>query len=446
MRNAHCKMPSVLITPSDATHIVPASLLLQAGDQSLDVQVKLEKPYVQENDNRVKLSLGAARALGIPTGRYNILSRHDNKIKIGPLVAILTSGSPKHPAPANKKIRMFKDFILKGWKDGIFIYYFFPEDIIWGRGVIHGYTYTPQGKWVSGNYPLPDIVYNRILYRYIENQKGVQKLLERFDRHPGIYLFNRRFLNKWEVYRVLGNDDYTKGWIPETKSYNKPNLRELLLRHQELFLKPCHSSKGLGIVKIERFGGKGYRYARTEWKGQNWIKVPNYSQLNSKLKHHTADYKNYVIQQGVPLARLQGRVFDLRAQAQKNGQGQWVLTGVGVRIAARNRFVTHVPNGGSRADFQEVIQKVFCSPAIQNSIEEELDKICRVVPEVLERKLGISLGVLSLDIGVDSSGRLWILELNSKPARFDEGDIRQRHQRLLLDYFVFAAKENCKGR
>ena len=65
---------------------------------------------------------------------------------------------------------------------------------------------------------------------------------------------------------------------------------------------------------------------------------------------------------------------------------------------------------------------------------------------VLEEGLQIPLGVLSLDIGVDSSGNLWILEINSKPARFDEADIRFKHIKLLIDYFTYAAEHNSKGR
>jgi hypothetical protein len=37
----------------------------------------------------------------------------------------------------------------------------------------------------------------------------------------------------------------------------------------------------------------------------------------------------------------------------------------------------------------------------------------------------LSLGVLSLDIGVDESGIMWVIEVNSKPASFDEDDIRK---------------------
>ena len=445
MRSVHSKKPSVLI-PSSIAAKLPATFLLQAGNRSLAVQAQIDPVGSSDSAHLLKVSPAAARALNIPAYSHRILRESEKGIKIGPIVAILTSGKPSETTTNVRAGRLYKQLILQGWKQGIFIYSFFPQDISWGRGLIHGHTFTPNGKWISGSFPIPDVVYNRILYRSTENQRAVQKLLDGFDKHPGVYLFNRRFLNKWEVFKVLEQDSQARFWLPETTPFSGTSLQSLLHRHKELFLKPCHSSKGQGILKVERIGGGGFRYGRTEWKGKNWIYVPNYHRLHMRLRQSVDYPRRYILKQGIELARLDDRVFDLRAQAQKNRQGEWVLTGVGVRVAARNRFVTHVPNGGSRANFHTVIKEVFPTSKLQNSIEQELHKICRIVPGVLEEGLSIPLGILSLDIGVDSSGRLWILEINSKPARFDEADIRHRHMELLIDYFVFAAEHNSKGR
>lgn len=445
MRSVHSKIPSVLLTPCDLVQALPNILSLQAGSRSAPVKPKISDSINKTDYDSMQISRDVARSLAILPGQYRIIQHKQQKVKVGPVVAILTSGIPNKPVPTGKKGRLFRQLILQGWKEGLFIYYFYPEDVLWERQLIRGYTCNPQGKWVGGLFAFPDIVYNRILYRSIEKQKKVQNLLERFDHNPDIYLFNRRFLNKWEVSQVLVEDSDTRVWIPETRSYSPANLRVLLSRHRELFLKPANSSKGQGIVKVVWSSGD-YRYARTEWNGKAWTRVPNISELNTRLKRDVSDLKRYVIQQGIPLARIKDRVFDLRTQAQKNGDGEWVLTGVGVRIAARNRFVTHVPNGGTRGVFAEVIKEVFPSVSIQKSIEAELRKICRIVPEVLEQGLKIPLGILSLDIGVDSSGKLWILEINSKPASFDEPDIRRKHIGLLLNYYIYAAQHLSKGR
>ncbi|HRX22151.1 MAG TPA: YheC/YheD family protein, partial [Syntrophomonadaceae bacterium] len=143
--------------------------------------------------------------------------------------------------------------------------------------------------------------------------------------------------------------------------------------------------------------------------------------------------------------RHNGRIFDLRSQFQKNGEGKWILTGVGVRIAGKNRFVTHIPNGGSLADYNDIIP-LFNDLAVDESqsYERQLKTIGLFIPKLLEEKLQLNLGILSMDIGIDPGGRMLILEVNSKPARFDEPYIRQRHLDNLVDYFIFLTRKKYK--
>jgi len=145
-----------------------------------------------------------------------------------------------------------------------------------------------------------------------------------------------------------------------------------------------------------------------------------------------------LIQQGIDLATTGKRVFDLRTEVQKNDQGKWVFTGVGVRVAAPGKYVTHVPNGGSRAEYTKVIKKVFgTTTSINEKLEQQLANITSTVPRVLEKNLGINLGILSIDIGIDKNGLMQVIEVNSKPSSFDESDIRNKHLENLNKYFIY---------
>jgi hypothetical protein len=159
---------------------------------------------------------------------------------------------------------------------------------------------------------------------------------------------------------------------------------------------------------------------------------------NAKLKKYINKPKEYLVQQGINLARFNDNVFDLRTQVQKDGQGVWKLTGIGVRVAANKSFLTHIPNGGKAASYKEIITRVFGnSEAIKNKITNQIDIILRHVPNCLEKELNISLAVLSIDIGIDVYGKLWIIEVNSKPANFDEYEIRQKYLQYFNDYCLF---------
>jgi len=219
----------------------------------------------------------------------------------------------------------------------------------------------------------------------------------------------------------------------------------MLKRHKEVLLKPRRSSKGQGIIKIRISGNAVYSFSRAEWKNPRWIKAATLQSLIRQLEPIRIFNHNYLVQECIDLTRHNGRIFDLRSQFQKNGEGKWILTGVGVRIAGKGRFVTHIPNGGSLAAYNDIIPLFNDLAADESqSFERQLKSIGLFIPKLLEEKLQLNLGILSMDIGIDPGGRMLILEVNSKPARFDEPYIRQRHLDNLVDYFIFLTRKKYK--
>lgn len=112
-----------------------------------------------------------------------------------------------------------------------------------------------------------------------------------------------------------------------------------------------------------------------------------------------------------------------------------------MRVASKGQFVTHIPNGGRAEDFNTVIRHVFPNPAVRAGIINQLEYISSHVPALLEERLGFTLAIVSMDIAIDPDGKVWILEVNSKPSHFDEPDIRRRHLQLLTDFCTYKALE-----
>jgi hypothetical protein len=110
-------------------------------------------------------------------------------------------------------------------------------------------------------------------------------------------------------------------------------------------------------------------------------------------------------------------------------------------VAAPKKFVTHIPNGGTSKTYEEVINKVF-GKSQKARLDQQLHDIAKIVPVVLEESMNLSLGILSIDIGLDKTGIMQIIEVNSKPASFDENAIRKRHLEYLSDYFLYLI--NCQ--
>lgn len=359
------------------------------------------------------------------------------------LIGIITTPRKKgrYPLPVGKDSRLKQEIIAIAKAKGICIIYFYPQGINLNNQTIFGHTYAAQnnqtGHWVKGVFPLPHVIYNRLSFRRDESDKKVQKLLASLEKCPDIHVFNTRFLDKWEVYSILIQNGLTKEMVPETCLFNRNNLSIMLNKYHELFLKPTNKSLGKGVIKLRYESDKRPVYWCRKYQDREWQKYHSIKDLYSFLQKKIRD-KTYLIQKGIDLATINGRVFDLRTEVQKNNEGKWVFTGTGVRIAAPGKFVTHVPNGGTKAKYEEVITSVFGhSESIKKHIEQQLTYICQTVPAVLEKGLDINLGILSIDIGINKSGHMEVIEVNSKPSSFDENDIRQRHLENLIDYFQY---------
>jgi len=132
-----------------------------------------------------------------------------------PSIGILTSRISTNYYPKGKKARLFKEMITYGRERGLFIFYFYPEDVNWENKIFKGFTCNKEGRWITGCYPLPDIVYNRIVYRTIETREEVAILLKRCEKEKHIFLFNSRFLDKWEVYQAIARHTAELQLTPE---------------------------------------------------------------------------------------------------------------------------------------------------------------------------------------------------------------------------------------
>jgi len=106
--------------------------------------------------------------------------------------------------------------------------------------------------------------------------------------------------------------------------------------------------------------------------------------------------------------------------------------GIGARVSGPGLYLTHVPNGGEVWSADRALAWSF--GADKEPEPSNLEALLINAASQLEEYLGLHLAVLSADVGLDATGHPFILELNSKPQRFDETSIRMASHRHLLDY------------
>ena len=145
--------------------------------------------------------------------------------------------------------------------------------------------------------------------------------------------------------------------------------------------------------------------------------------------------KRYLVQQGLDLVTYNGRPLDFRVMVQKRGDGKWRVTGIGTRVAGPNQITTHVPRGGTKLSFRKGIEcAVGDNQKSARVLTRQIRRLCCATARQVEKSLDLHLAEASFDIGVDTAGRIWLIEMNSKPFVFDEKRIQAKASRYLLDY------------
>lgn len=377
-----------------------------------------------------------AHKLGVRAGDKLGFFEQAAGVKLGPVLGILTAGQGR--VPGNRE--MFRFVQNAASSSGMLSYVFVPEDVMWRRGLVRGYQYR-RGQWRESWFPLPDVVYNRVPNRRLEESISVRQLKRRL-RTSQIPYFNPSYLNKYDLYRILRQETRLKPYLPWTKQVaNLGDVRIALRRFGVVYLKPKYAFAGKGIMQV-RVSNNGWiiRY-RTVGRNKQ-IRAATWTQLSSILSRSLGN-KAYIVQQGIVLARFRGRIFDVRLLAQKNGSGKWQVSGMGVRVAGVGGITTHVPNGGYVAAIEQVLPVVFGDR--WQEIQTRIYQLAMQVVPCIEKGMRTSFGEMSMDIGVDRQGHPWFFEANAKPMRFDEHRIRQRGLQNLVAYSKYLAGVGTGG-
>ena len=143
------------------------------------------------------------------------------------------------------------------------------------------------------------------------------------------------------------------------------------------------------------------------------------------------------MQQGIAFARYRGRRFDLRLLMQKSGDGEWTVSAAYARVAPPGSLRANLDAGGKAVRCTRVLGHIFGRRGrrvLQRVLETGL-----AVARAIEAGAPGPMGELGIDIGVDRTGRPWVIEANSKPLRQMEGP-KKRLRRTLRRPLLFAAR------
>lgn len=225
--------------------------------------------------------------------------------------------------------------------------------------------------------------------------------------------------SKWKKTKWLLEDSRLKPYVPATALFSKSKLQSMLAAYSTVYFKPVSGSGGKQIIRITRKDG-GFQTqldsVKTTYKTQDAL----YKGLMSY-----AGKKNFLLQKGINLARTRGKPFDIRVMVQKTNKGSWISSALFTKVGHPGKVATNYNQGGTVGFLHSTLAGAgYRKTAIVNT-EAKLKELGVWAGQRFDKhKKGFR--ELGLDVALDSKGRPWILEVNTRPQFYPLKDMKDK--------------------
>lgn len=331
-----------------------------------------------------------------------------------PVLGILTLYLNDRKALEERPV--YEKMIAAGKRIGIHVFVFTPQDVDDGSGRINALHFNTETrswsrKWVK----FPHVIYDRCR---IQRSHRFQQLLAFRRRYSHLAFLNRPLRNKWTIYRTLSRVPSFRNHLPVTRLYQSAeDVTSLLRKFPTVYVKPINGTGGRGILRIDRrTDGTYILQGRNHSRGIVKPKVVSGHSLAPAIRSWDMHGDRYIAQQGLNIKLPGGRVHDYRMLVQKNGTGIWEVTGCAGRIGPAGSITSNLHGGGQAASMNALLRQWVGSEAQISQIKSTAEKFGISVARHLESTYE-ALCELALDLAIDRSGRIWLLEVNPKPSR-----------------------------
>lgn len=251
----------------------------------------------------------------------------------------------------------------------------------------------------------PNVIYSRIIDYSPICQAHIKSLLE-----SGITVFNRPNydVEKYTIHQLIEKSNLLKKHLPFTLPLTLQSLKIMMNKYNSLILKPNYGEKGMGAMKLDRSG----KYWRLSYKLSGELDVRYEYFINSFPRILLARIKDrkYIIQETIPLATYRESPFDMRVSVQKNGEGNFTITGIMCKVAKHNDFLTNGAQGSSTYQIKNIFPEtnITTSPS---KLRKSIFSVTLGIAHYLDQHFP-HLADLGFDIGVTKEGVPYFIECN----------------------------------
>jgi hypothetical protein len=308
-----------------------------------------------------------------------------------------------------------------------------PKDVDLKNRQIKG-SCLKDGHWVSCITKFPAVNHDIGYYSRPETIRKVRQIKYQSTLEFTAYSLG----NKWTLHKqICTSDTFKKHLLPTAYFEGIHSIIAMLEKYQTVMIKPLNGKGGKEITKLSKLiQHTGYALINSD-KAVNYI--PQKRILG--VLHQLTKGKKYIIQRWVDIRSIDNQVFDIRTLAQKNHQGEWITAGFGVREGGEQAITSNLASGGQPLLIQPYLNKQFSAEQAA-ALYTKIEDISTQLPSFLEQCYGRRFAELGIDLAIDRTGELYILEVNIKPGtalfrKLYSAEVYKTIQRRPIDYAAY---------
>ncbi|MBD2870003.1 YheC/YheD family protein [Paenibacillus arenilitoris] len=218
--------------------------------------------------------------------------------------------------------------------------------------------------------------------------------------------------SKWNLHKFYYRDAYIRNFLPDTALLNQESLKQFLDKYDSVYIKPDRRHGGNGVIRARK-SENGYSFtAIAGRKAENESDIPTVQELYRKIAKRAID-DNYIIQQAIPLAVINGRPYDIRSMMMRKPGGLWRFYGYFAKVAGTVSIITNVcRSGGYVITIEEALRKSL--GLTQEQIKQKKESMLDLSLKICNRfkKYKASTTQIGIDFALDDKGEIWIIEVN----------------------------------
>ncbi|MFN7249566.1 MAG: YheC/YheD family protein [Anaerobacillus sp.] len=392
----------VIVHPSDMSrlqlHFLPR-VILRFGLQVCEVSIIFSESI---NEQEMFVSKEVVEELMIPLFAIYELKYEDNELNLGPNIGLVAA---KTLEELDEKVMKLGRYVRKYDDIGGVILAFSNEGIDIEKRTIIGYVFNhTEKKWIKGVYPYPLAIFRRSSLSN-EWKWHFQSLL-------GNKIFNSAKFDKWEMYKWLNVFPELSDFLPDTVLYSSPvDIGEFLEKYQAAYIKPIKGMQGKKVTKIEKETTIIKVQSIVDGEKEEY-QFHSQEEANSFLKKSFIPEK-FIVQQPLNLKLTNDVIVDFRVIVVKDQTGEWKVYGVVGRNGVIGNIVSNRHRGGKVEIAKTTLTRIFEDEKVVNHYLSKLGEVAINAAVAIER-CGMHFGKLGIDLGIDSQGNVWLIEINHR--------------------------------